>query len=87
MVSSGFYNFQDILLGLTLYAGLAGIVIAPVAWIVFALSFCLGKKASSETTRKRWRLARKISLAVAIVFTLLAIFYALFSISWDAWRA
>ena len=60
--------------------GFAGILIAPTAWIVFAVSQLRLKKTVTEPQRKHRRILRTVSLILAILFTLCVI-YLCFALS------
>ncbi len=57
------------------WLGFAGILIAPIAWIVFIVSCFRAKNAYSESTRKRRRIVRTVSLIAAILFTILVLLF------------
>ena len=60
--------------------GFAGIFIAPIAWIVFAVTQHRLKKTVTEPQRQHRRALRKVSLILAILFTLCVI-YLFFALS------
>ncbi len=60
--------------------GFAGTFIAPIAWIVFAVTQHRLKKTVTEPQRKHRRALRKVSLILAILFTLCVI-YLFFALS------
>ena len=60
--------------------GFAGILIAPIAWVVFIVSCFRAKNSYSESIRKRRRIIRTVSLITAILFTLCVI-YLCFALS------
>ncbi|MBR7010689.1 MAG: hypothetical protein IKI02_07255 [Oscillospiraceae bacterium] len=55
--------------------GIAGFFIAPIAWVVFIVSCFRAKNSYSESTRKRRRIIRTVSLIVAILFTILVLIF------------
>ena len=65
---SGLENLRVIL-------GIAGFFIAPIAWVVFIVSCFRAKNSYSESTRKRRRIIRTVSLIVAILFTILVLIF------------
>ena len=65
-MSSFSYNVLVILGGF----GFAGLLIAPVAWIVFAVTQHRLKHSFTETQRKRRRVLRTVSLILAVFFTI-----------------
>ena len=54
--------------------GFAGIFIAPIAWIVFAVTQHRMQKAVTEPQRKHRRALRTVSLILGILFTLCVIY-------------
>ena len=60
--------------------GFAGILIAPTAWIVFAVTQHRLKKTVTEPQRKQRRILRTVSLILAILFTLCVV-YLCFALS------
>ena len=62
------------------WLGFAGIFIAPIAWIVFAVTQHRLKKTVTEPQRKQRRILRTVSLILAILFTLCVV-YLCFALS------
>ena len=73
-------NSITILEMIFVYLGYAGFFIAPIAWVVFIVSCFRAKNSYSESTRKRRRIIRTVSLITAILFTLCVI-YLCFALS------
>ena len=68
-------NALSLLENLLAVIGIAGFFIAPIAWIVFIGSCFRAKNAYSESTRKRRRIVRTVSLIAAILFTILVLLF------------
>ena len=73
-------NSKTILEMIFVDLGYAGFFIAPIAWVVFIVSCFRAKNSYSESTRKRRRIIRTVSLITAILFTLCVI-YLCFALS------
>ncbi len=50
--------------------GFAGLLIAPAAWIVFAVACVRWKNSFTATQRRRRRVVRTVSLILAVIFTI-----------------
>lgn len=70
-------NALSVLENLLVILGIAGFFIAPIAWVVFIVSCFRAKNSYSESTRKRRRIIRTVSLIVAILFTILVLIFIL----------
>ena len=68
-------NSKTILEMIFVYLGYAGFFIAPIAWVVFIVSCFRAKNSYSESTRKRRRIIRTVSLITAILFTILVLIF------------
>ncbi len=68
-------NALSVLENLLVILGIAGFFIAPIAWVVFIVSCFRAKNSYSESTRKRRRIIRTVSLIVAILFTILVLIF------------
>ena len=69
---------ERILEWIIVYMGFSGILIAPIAWIIFIVT-CLRLKSSyTEKSRKRRRIIRMVSLITAVLFTILLFLFFYF---------
>ena len=68
-------NALSVLENLLVILGIAGFFIAPIAWVVFIVSCFRAKNSYSESTRKRRRIIRTVSLITAILFTILVLIF------------
>ena len=66
-------NFFDDALVFLGRLGFAGLLIAPIAWIVFAVTQHRLKQSFTETQRKPRRVLRTVSLIFAVFFTICVI--------------